>query len=130
MAPMGTRNRGLRVRRLRLGLLALVVGALAVTGIGPAQQVYQQRRLIEKEEVKLAGLTEKNAALESRLARSQDPAYMEKLAREQLGLVRPGETSYVVIPGPAVPAPPAPPTQPGSWWDRISSWFHEVLNTR
>lgn len=118
---------GLRARRLRLGLLALVVGALAVTGIAPAQQVYQQRRQIDKEEAKLAALTEKNAALESRLARSQDPAYMEKLAREQLGLVRPGETSYVVIPGPPVPAPPAPPAQPSSWWDRISSWFRDFL---
>jgi cell division protein FtsB len=119
--------RGLRARRLRLGLLALVVGALAVTGIAPAQQVYQQRRLIDKEEAKLAALSEKNAVLESRLARSQDPAYMEKLAREQLGLVRPGETSYVVIPGPPVPAPPAQPAQPSSWWDRISSWFRDFL---
>jgi cell division protein FtsB len=124
---MARAARGLRARRLRLGLLALVVGALAVTGIAPAQQVYQQRRLIDKEEAKLAALTEKNAALESRLARSQDPAYMEKLAREQLGLVRPGDTSYVVIPGPPVPAPPAPPAQPSSWWDRISSWFREFL---
>ena len=119
--------RGLKVRRLRLGLLALVVGALAVTGIAPAQQVYQQRKLIEQEKVKLAALTEKNAALESRLARSQDPAYMEKLAREQLGLVRPGETSYVVIPSPAIPAPPPEtPVQP-SLRQRIGSWIRDLL---
>ncbi|MEX2553251.1 MAG: septum formation initiator family protein [Actinomycetota bacterium] len=124
---MAISTRRLRVRRLRLGLLALVVGALAVTGIAPAQQMYDQRKLIEQEEAKLTALTEKNAALENRLSRSQDPAYMEKLAREQLGLVRPGETSYVVIPGPALPAPPAPPAQPSGWWDRVSSWFREVL---
>ena len=123
---MARKNNYLRVR-LRLGLLALVVGALAVTGIAPAQQVYQQRRLIEEEEAKLAALTGKNAALESRLARSQDPAYMEKLAREQLGLVRPGETSYVIIPGPAIPAPPDPPAEPGGWWESISSWFRDLL---
>lgn len=124
---MARSSRGLKARRLRLGLLSFVVGALAVTGIGPAQQVYQQRKLIEKEEAKLAALTEKNAALERRLARSQDPSYMEKLAREQLGLVRPGETSYVVIPGPAVPVPPDPPAHPSGWWDRISSWFRDLL---
>lgn len=127
---MASSARRLRVRRLRLGLLALVVGALAVTGIAPAQQMYDQRKLIQDEEVKLAALTEKNAALGSRLARSQDPAYMEKLARERLGLVRPGETSYVVIPGPAVPVPPDPPAPPVSWWERISSWIRDALETR
>jgi cell division protein FtsB len=124
---MASSARRLRVRRLRLGLLALVVGALAVTGIAPAQQMYDQRKLIEEEEAKLAALNEKNAALETRLARSQDPAYMEKLARERLGLVRPGETSYVVIPGPAVPVPPDAPAEPGSWWESISSWFRDLL---
>jgi cell division protein FtsB len=124
---MASSTRRLRVRRLRLGLLALVVGALAVTGIAPAQQMYDQRKLIEDEEAKLAALTEKNAALESRLARSQDPAYMEKLARERLGLVRPGETSYMVIPGPAVPVPPDAPAESGGWWESISSWFRDLL---
>ncbi len=114
--------------RLRLGLLAIVVGALAVTGVAPAQQVFTQKRLIETEKQKLAALTDKNQALQDRLDRSKDPAYMEKLARDQLGLVRPGETSYVVIPGPPVPAPPKPPPTPDGPWARVWGWLSDVLN--
>ncbi len=113
--------------RLRLGLLAIVIGALAVTGIAPAQQMYDQKQLIETEKQKLAALTERNQTLQDRLDRSKDPAYMEKLAREQLGLVRPGETSYVVIPGPALPAPPKPPPTPESLWKRVLNWFRELI---
>jgi cell division protein FtsB len=114
--------------RLRLGLLAIVLGALAVTGIAPVQQVYHQKQLIDAEKEKLAVLTERNQDLQERLDRSKDPAYMEKLAREQLGLVRPGESSYVVIPGPPVAAPPKPPPAPEGLWSRISGWLTDLLN--
>jgi cell division protein FtsB len=113
--------------RLHLGLLTIVVGALGVTGIAPAQQVYYQNRLIDREKTKLAELAEKNSELERRLARSQDPAYVEKLAREQLGLVRPGETAYVVVPGPPIAAPPEPPPKPTSLLDRIARWLRNLI---
>lgn len=113
--------------RLRLGLLMVVVGALAVTGIAPAQQLYAQDRLIDQERAKLAKLTEENAALERRLARNQDLAYVEKLAREQLGLVRPGEKAYVVVRGPAIPAPPQSQPEPKSLLARVSGWFRSLF---
>ena len=113
--------------RLRLGLLAIVVGALAVTGVTPARQVYDQRRLIEEEKAKLAALTAQNEVLQTRLNRSRDPAYVEKVAREQLGLVRPGETAYVVVPGPAVPVPPKSPPEPLGPWARIWKWLSALF---
>jgi cell division protein FtsB len=124
---MAAAQRRLTVR-LRIGLLAVVIAGLAVTGIAPAQQVYEQDRLIESERARLAELTRQNTDLERRLARNQDPAYVEKLAREQLGLVRPGETAYVVVPGSAIPAPPEPRPEPPSLWDRVSRWFGELLS--
>jgi len=38
----------------------------------------------------------------------QTPAYIEKLAREQLGLVRPGEIAILIVRPPAPPPPPSP----------------------
>ncbi len=69
-----------------------------------------------------------NAALETRIANLKTDAYIERVAREELNLVRPGETSYVVVPvGPrATPVRPAetpgralPDSRPPwlQWWD-------------
>lgn len=113
--------------RIRLGMLALVVGALAVTGVAPAQQVFAQRKLIEREQTRLAALIEKNDALESRLARGQDPGYMEKLAREELGLVRPGETAYVVVPGPPLPPTVETTPAPKGLLEKVTSYFRNLL---
>lgn len=120
------RPKHLRVR-IRLGLLALVVGALAVTGVAPAQQVFAQRKLIEQERVRLAALTEQNDVLESRLARGNDPGYVEKLAREQLGLVRPGETSYVVLPGPPLPEPVEADPPPTGLLQKVTHYFRNLF---
>lgn len=113
--------------RIRLGMLALVVGALAVTGVAPAQQVFAQRKLIEQEQIKLAALTAQNDALESRLARGRDPGYLEKLAREQLGLVRPGETAYVVVPGPPLPQAVESQSRPTGLVEKVASYFRNLL---
>ena len=51
----------------------------------------------------LRELRERNDALEDRAARLRDPREIEQLAREQYGLVRPGEEPYVVLPAPPPP---------------------------
>ena len=67
-----------------------------------------------------------NNKLEARIERLQDPDFIEQRAREQAGLVRRGETSFVVMP-PSRHAqrrkakaraerqkpPPPPPPEPG-----------------
>ncbi len=83
--------------RVRLGLLAALVGALTLTAIAPARQAISQQERIRAEERKLQELNIKNAELSARLERLNDVEYMELLAREQLGLVKPGEVSFVVL---------------------------------
>ena len=39
-----------------------------------------------------------NASLSRRIQRLNDPDYIEQQARSQIGLVRPGETQFVVMP--------------------------------
>lgn len=75
-----------------------------------------------------------NAALEQRIAYMETDAYVERVAREELNLVRPGETSFVVVPvGPrATPVKPAAADTPSrslpdsrppwlQWWDLFFS---------
>ena len=45
----------------------------------------------------VAELQEKNATLERDIANSDDPELLEKIAREQIGLVLPGEKIFVDI---------------------------------
>ncbi|MDQ4148841.1 MAG: septum formation initiator family protein [Actinomycetota bacterium] len=119
-----------RTLKLRLGVIALVTLGLALTGLAPARQALQQRELIRQEQAKLEALEKRNEELRSRLARLEDPAYREKLAREQLGVVRPGETSYVIVPpsAPVQPAPSEPVDKP--WTARTLEWLGKLLPWR
>lgn len=84
--------------RFRLGVVVFLLGALALTGLAPARRAYEQRQQLAVEKEHLAALVEQNRALESRLDRLDDPAYAERLVREELGLARPGDTVFVMPP--------------------------------
>jgi cell division protein FtsB len=43
--------------------------------------------------------------------------YIETAAREQLGLVRPGETGFIAIPSQPSPTPGPDDPRPELWWD-------------
>lgn len=110
-------------RSLRLtfpgSVLAMTLAALALTGIAPARQLYRQHQRIDAEERKLEALHRENGRLDGRLAQLEDPEYVEKLAREELGLVRQGEISYVVVPGQEPAAKPAAAPRPTPWYERV-----------
>jgi cell division protein FtsB len=82
-----------RVRLLGGGALLLIVLGLAVYGANSTLRLWQMKREIERLEGDVAALraqTEKLATTVDRLR--HDPAYIEKLAREDLGYVREGDT--------------------------------------
>ena len=114
------------------GLLALVVlVALVVTaaGIFPFRQIIAQRRAVDLAEEKLAALEEENQRLEVEIAALYTPEEVERIAREQFGLVRPGEIGYVVVTSPGAevvepepePVLEGPPSRP--WWSGIWDFF-------
>lgn len=110
--------------RLRTGAVAVVLGALALASLAPIRQAYTQNQRINAEEAKLQALEAENRQLRERLERLNDPDYVEKLAREQLGLVKPGEVSYVVVPpAPSTSTTAAPPAESRSLWQRIGDWW-------
>ena len=89
-------------------LLFLVLGAAFLTQVVPYRQILDSQRQVKSARAELASLEEENARLSEDVAALGTDAEIEKLAREKLGYVRPGETAYVVLDPPAeeVPAPP------------------------
>ena len=53
-----------------------------------------------------AQLDRQNATLQTRIAQLSDATYLELLARECLGMVKPGETAFVIVPAHGKPNPP------------------------
>lgn len=106
------------------GLLAFFVG-----GVAPTRAYLDQRNAIAAEEEKIEVLAAENARLASRVHQLGTDVEIERLAREQYNLVRPGEEAYAILPGPADPQPerlaPVPPSKPdkSSWWD----WLADAL---
>ena len=94
----------LRRPRIDLGIgpqivvIALLVGLAGAMAIQPTRQLLAQRARIEQMTDELKRVQKANVRLEAYLTRLNDPDYLEQQARAQLGLVRPGETTYVVMP--------------------------------
>ena len=80
------------MRLIRGALLVLV--ALVVLGYGGQSlaRVWQMKQEVEALERELAGLRGETEALAGQIDRLRtDPDYVEQLARESLGMVKPGE---------------------------------------
>jgi len=94
-------------------LVAVVlIAALAVTlaGIFPFRQILAQNRQVETTEAKLTALQAENAALEDQIRALNSDVELERMAREELGVVEPGEVGYTVYsePGSELPTVPDP----------------------
>ena len=76
----------------------LVLGLLGAMAIEPTRQLLDQRDRISSVAGELRDVEASNAALQAQIDRLKDDDYLEQLARERIGLVRPGETTYVVMP--------------------------------
>jgi len=108
-----------RVRRLFV--VALIVAGILFTFGTPARTWYDQRREIGAARDRTAVLDEQSRQLQARVDQLRADAEVERIAREQYGLVKPGEEAFGILPAPgSAPAPPpaAPPPRHRSWWDR------------
>jgi hypothetical protein len=111
---------------------AVVIGLLAVT-VFPTRIWLRQSHDIADAQRRAHVLDHTNAALKKRVVDLQSDAAIERIAREQHNLVKPGEQAFAVLP-PAADAPPAPKAKAAavatdtnrSVWerfrDRLSFW--------
>ncbi len=101
-------------RRVRLFVpaAALTVVVLVVVGYAvlPTRSWLAQRGEIDQLESDIAAMEESNAALQARAESLKTLVEVERIARADLGLVRPGEEVYAVL-----PAAPEPVRIPPSW---------------
>lgn len=87
-------------------MLGVVVLILLTLALAPLRTLLEQRAELDLLQHQTNELESRNAALEGRLAQLNDPAYLERIARECLGMIEPGETAFVLIPKRgALPAP-------------------------
>src|SRR5690606_638451 len=90
-------------------LVALpVLAGVVLLAVFPFRTWMDQRREIAETRSRLEQLEEQNAALEAEAAQLNSPAEIERRARAQFNLVRPGEQAIAII-DPVTPAPTAPP---------------------
>ena len=90
----------------RAAALFVAVAILIVMAIVPIGRFLDQRSAIADIERRAAELESENADLRVEISRLHDPAELEELARACLGMVKPGEVAFVVVPKEGAPAPP------------------------
>lgn len=106
-------------------LLILLMGAAFLTQVVPYGQIIDSRRQVADARAQLDELQAENQKLQDEVDALGTDAEIEKLAREKLGYVRPGETAFVVLDPPGTPdvgsqeeSAPAPPVD-ATWVDRV-----------
>lgn len=108
-----------------LTLLFILLGAAFLTQVVPYRQILDSQRRVESARIQLQVLEEENARLGEDVAALQTDEEVERLARDKLGYVNPGETAYVVLDPPADESAPPPAVLTESvepqktWVDRI-----------
>lgn len=95
-----------RLPRWVLPLLVIGVTALTLNAFGATYlATYRLHREADHLTREVGTLRKENAQLREEIRRLHTPQYIERLAREQLGLVRPGEIPIILV----RPTPTPPP---------------------
>ncbi len=106
-------------------IVGLAAGAVivicAVAFVSAFLELYRLQREADRLLRMRRALQQETAVLREEIRLLHTPEYIEKIAREQLGLVKPGEIALLIVQPPpkiAVPAP-QPPARP--------SWLSQAL---
>ncbi|WKZ83475.1 MAG: septum formation initiator family protein [Acidimicrobiia bacterium] len=105
-------------------LMGMIVVALAIaSGIVPFRQVVAQEATLDLARRQRDALIEENRRLEEQVAALLTTSEVERIAREQFGLVKPGEIAYVAESTPeaesTLPGPPTALPERTSWWREL-----------
>ncbi len=87
-------------------MLSVAIVLILMAAIAPARNLIQQRAQLARLQQQAVQLQQQNDVLQARVTQLGDPNYLEKLARECLGMVKPGEVAFVTIPQHGAPVPP------------------------
>ena len=101
-----------RRRAIRVGLASLTLVAVLFLFVLPARTYLGQRRSLSDASTRVQVLGRENAKLAQQVQVLQTDAEIERLARQQYGLVKPGEEAYAILPPKAPPGPTTTTTAP------------------
>jgi cell division protein FtsB len=99
-------------RILGLLLASVVLVGVLFLFVLPGRTYLAQRRTVAAAETRVKVLSQANAQLEQQAKRLQTDAEIERIARQQYGMVKPGEVPYAILPPKQPPAPAPPPPRP------------------
>lgn len=106
----------------------LLAGVAVAFGTSTLEVYRLQREAANLERTKHQ-LQEQNAQLHEEIRLLYTPAYIERIAREQLGLVKPGEIALLIVRPPAPPrVAPASPPERTSWVGRLWDILTGILS--
>lgn len=87
-----------RIPRWIISLMVLgLLMAVAVAFGGSSLQVYRLKREAARLLMQKQNLIAQNAQLREEIKLLHTPGYIERIAREQLGLVKPGEVALLIV---------------------------------
>ena len=89
-----------RAIALRASVAALVVVGLLFVVVFPVSAWLDQRSTLGQSERRLETLQRERQRLDRQTTRITTPSEVEKIARDQFGMVRRGEQAYAAVPGP------------------------------
>ena len=78
-------------------ILAVVVTVLLVLAVFPLRSYLSERSQIDDLNRRITSLQQENGRLEGQIRKWHDPEFLQRVARECLGMVKPGEVSFAVV---------------------------------
>ena len=112
-------------------MVSVVIVGLLFLAVFPTRTYLGQRRDLSAAQQRLEVLNSENARLAARVDRLNTDQEIERLAREQYSLVKPGEEAYAILPSPQAAADPDVAAEEdddedrGFWsrlWDGVTFW--------
>lgn len=114
-------------------IASVVLVGLLFLFVFPTRTYLAQRRGMDAAHQRVKVLSQQNRELAAQVKRLNTDSEIERIAREQYNLVRPGEEAYAILPA---PQPVTPTTAPAAAatkkhksrglfatvWDRITFW--------
>jgi cell division protein FtsB len=90
----------------RAVVLLLIALAVMLLAIAPLRGYLDERGELKDLQTQATALELQNQTLQTRIDRLSDATFLERIARECLGMVKPGETAFVIVPAHGKPDPP------------------------
>lgn len=86
-------------KKIFIFLIVVEIGFLSGWWLKAKWDISKMDRKVEKTREEIQKIEKENERLQNMKRKIDDPFFMEKLAREKLGLAKKGEVVYKIVPG-------------------------------